>query len=118
MLTRREFFRESAAVALGLSGCTWRYWEATPSLVNDIHSQLNPTRVARVVRAESLEGLQELVRSAGAEGNGLSIAGGRHAMGGQQFGTDTILVDMTGMRRVLRPGGARSRSRPGSSGPS
>ena len=102
MLTRREFFRESAAVALGLCGCTGRFWEATPSLVNDIHSQLNPTRVARVDRAESLEGLQGLVRSARAEGNGLSIAGGRHAMGGQQFGTDTILVDMTGMRRVLR----------------
>ena len=102
MLTRREFFRESAAVALSLSGCTWRFWETTPSLVNDIHSQLNPTRVARVDRAESLEGLQGLVRSARAEGNGLSIAGGRHAMGGQQFGTDTILVDMTGMRRVLR----------------
>ena len=102
MLTRREFFRESAAVALGLAGCTWRFPEAAPSLVNDVHSQLNPTRVDRVVRAESLEGLQRVVRSARAAGKGLSIAGGRHAMGGQQFGTGTILVDMTGMGGVLQ----------------
>ena len=102
MLTRREFLRESAAVALGLSGCTWRFQEPAPNLANDVHSQLNPTRVLRVVRAESLGSLRMLVRSARAEGKGLSIAGGRHAMGGQQFGTDTILVDMTGMGRVLR----------------
>jgi FAD/FMN-containing dehydrogenase len=102
MLTRREFFRETAVVALGLSGCTWQFQQAAPSLVNDVHSQLNPTRVNRVVRAESVEGLQGLVRSARAEGKGLSIAGGRHAMGGQQFGTGTILVDMKGMNRVLQ----------------
>ena len=35
------------------------------------------------------------------ERRGVSIAGGRHAMGGQQFGAGTILLDMTGMDRVL-----------------
>jgi FAD/FMN-containing dehydrogenase len=32
----------------------------------------------------------------------LTLAGGRHAMGGQQFGTDTVLVDIRELNRVLR----------------
>src|SRR5439155_1153892 len=32
----------------------------------------------------------------------ISITGARHAMGGQQFGEGTILIDMSGMNRVLR----------------
>ena len=35
------------------------------------------------------------------EKRAVSIAGARHAMGGQQFGADALLVDMTGMPRVL-----------------
>src|SRR2546426_4963928 len=40
-------------------------------------------------------------QSARQEGRPLSIAGGRHAMGGQQFGSETTLVDMGSMNRVL-----------------
>ena len=31
----------------------------------------------------------------------LAICGGRHAMGGQQFAADAVLLDMRQMRRVL-----------------
>jgi FAD/FMN-containing dehydrogenase len=31
----------------------------------------------------------------------ISVAGGRHAMGGQQFGTDTVLIDIRKLCRVL-----------------
>ena len=31
----------------------------------------------------------------------MSIAGGRHAMGGQQFGTDTVHVDMSGLNAIV-----------------
>jgi FAD/FMN-containing dehydrogenase len=72
------------------------------TLVNDIHSRLNGTQVHRVVRPSRVDEVQALVRQAGAEGRAISIAGGRHAMGGQQFGADTILLDTGGMNRVLR----------------
>ncbi len=63
-------------------------------MVNDTHSQLNATRVARLLRPVGLDALIEIVRTAGSAGRQLSLCGGRHAMGGQQFGTDGWLVDM------------------------
>ena len=70
-------------------------------LVNDVHSGLNETRVLRILEPRSLEDVVGIVRRARAEGVALSIAGARHAMGGQQFGTDTVLLDMSSMRRLL-----------------
>lgn len=70
-------------------------------IVNDIHSQLNPTQVAEIVAADSLESIQATIQRAAQQGQAISIAGGRHAMGGQQFGTDTILLDTTRLNRVL-----------------
>ena len=72
-----------------------------PGLVNDHHSQLNLTRVHRIAQPTSLESLRSLLSQARSEGRSLSIAGGRHAMGGQQFGADTILLDTRRMNRVL-----------------
>ena len=74
---------------------------ATETFVNDIHSQLNNTQVDRVLYPHSVEAIQAVIGRATAECRALSIAGGRHAMGGQQFGTDTILVDTSTMNRVL-----------------
>lgn len=71
-------------------------------VVNDIHSQLNQTRVRCVIQPESIEALQTIIRKARAEGRAICIAGGRHAMGGQQFGTDAVLLDMSRLNRVLR----------------
>ncbi|MFQ5520746.1 MAG: FAD-dependent oxidoreductase, partial [Candidatus Methylomirabilia bacterium] len=102
MLTRRQFLIGSGALAWWMSGCGRGLRVSTATRMNDIHSQLNSTWVDRVVLADSVEGLGRIVRRAGDEAKGISIAGGRHAMGGQQFGTGTILVDMTGMGRVLQ----------------
>ena len=66
-----------------------------------MHSQLNKTTVDRVIEVESVSALQHIVRSAAASGLGISIAGGRHAMGGQQFGTGTVMLDMRRLSRVL-----------------
>ncbi len=71
-------------------------------LVNDIHSQLNPTRVLGISQPRSLKDVQSLVRMARRDRKVISVAGGRHAMGGQQFGTDTLLMDMRKLSRVLR----------------
>jgi FAD/FMN-containing dehydrogenase len=101
MLTRRQFLMASTALASWMSGCARGVWGSRPTLVNDIQSQLNATQVDRIVRAESLETLRRVVRRARDDGKGISIAAGRHAMGGQQFGAGTIHVDMTGMGRVL-----------------
>lgn len=70
-------------------------------VVNDIHSQLNETRVRRIVEPDSVLALQALMRRARVEGRAVSVAGGRHAMGGQQFAAGDVLVDMRGMKRVL-----------------
>lgn len=70
-------------------------------LVNDVHSQLNATMVQGIERPQSLAELQALIRRARAEGLKLSVAGARHAMGGQQFTKDSLHVDMRGLRRVL-----------------
>jgi FAD/FMN-containing dehydrogenase len=63
-------------------------------LVNDVHSQLNPTRVARLLTPVGLDGLVATVREARTSGAQLSLCGGRHAMGGQQFARDAWLVDL------------------------
>lgn len=70
--------------------------------VNDIHSQLNPTRVRAIFQPRSIEDLQAIIRKAKAAGQSISVAGGRHAMGGQQFGADALLLDLSSMNRVLR----------------
>lgn len=70
-------------------------------LLNDVHSQLNATRVARVERPATLAELQEIVSAASAKKQRISIAGGRHAMGGQQFAANALHIDTTHLDRVL-----------------
>ena len=70
-------------------------------VVNDIHSGLNATRPHQMVRPDSVAAVRAAVRRAAAEGRAVSVAGGRHAMGGQQFGEGTVLLDMGGLDRVL-----------------
>lgn len=73
-----------------------------PLFVNDIHSQLNRTRVARLAAPGSLAALQTEITRARDEGRSISIAGGRHAMGGQQFARGSVLLDTSRLCRVLR----------------
>jgi FAD/FMN-containing dehydrogenase len=76
--------------------------QATPAgvLVNDVHSQLNPTFVEQVVRPGSVEQLQATVALAARSGRKVSICGGRHSMGGQQFGAGTVLIDMRDLSAI------------------
>jgi FAD/FMN-containing dehydrogenase len=72
-----------------------------PIVVNDVHSRLSSTRVNRILRPNSVQALQSSVLLAKSADKQVAIMGGRHAMGGQQFGADTFLVDMTGLDRIL-----------------
>src|SRR3954471_20657295 len=69
--------------------------------VNDIHSELNETVVEEVVALDSLDSIQAAVRAAGESGAPVAIAGGRHAMGGQQFCAGGMLLDTRGLDAVL-----------------
>jgi FAD/FMN-containing dehydrogenase len=69
--------------------------------VNDIHSELNETAVDEIVAVETQEDVQRAVTRAAADGKPVAIAGGRHAMGGQQFCAGGILLDTRGFDQVL-----------------
>ena len=106
MLSRREFLElaAKAGIAATVPGCTPRRTAEAPAegiVVNDVHSHLNPTRVHDVIRPESIEALQSVVRAARRDRRAVSVAGGRHAMGGQQFAADSTLIDMNGLTRVI-----------------
>lgn len=111
MLTRRRFLTVATQAGAGLviaPAIFPRQLNANTSvLVNDIHSQLNPTYVSEIVRPDSLADLQAAVQRGGQTDRTISIAGGRHAMGGQQFGADTLLLDTRSMNRVLAFDSAR-----------
>jgi FAD/FMN-containing dehydrogenase len=70
-------------------------------LVNDIHSQLNETPIREVVPVQSLASVQTAIARARELRAPVCIAGGRHAMGGQQFCTDGLLIDTRPLARVL-----------------
>ncbi len=70
--------------------------------VNDLHSRLNPTRVAAIRCPDRPDVLPRLVEEARRDGLPICIAGGRHAMGGQQFGSGCMLVDTAALNRVVR----------------
>jgi FAD/FMN-containing dehydrogenase len=76
-------------------------------LVNDLHSQLNSTRVYRIAAPTSLDAVRPLLSSARKEKRPVCIAGGRHAMGGQQFCADALMLDTRKLNRVLAFDGER-----------
>src|SRR6266480_977332 len=98
MLTRREFIRTAALFALApriLAEPDREIW------VNDIHSQLNRTRVRELLRPRTRDELAEIVRSASRKGLPISVSGCRHSMGGQQFATDGVCIDTRELDRVI-----------------
>src|SRR5262245_8797761 len=98
MVTRREFIRTAALFALAPR------ISAEPEKeiwVNDVHSQLNRTRVRELLRPRTREELAEIVRSASRKGLPISVSGCRHSMGGQQFATDSICIDARSIDRVI-----------------
>jgi hypothetical protein len=72
-----------------------------PAWANDTHSGLKRTFVSRSREPHNVDGVVRAVQRARDEGESLAIAGGRHAMGGQQFLTDGALLDMRQLNRVL-----------------
>lgn len=111
MINRRDLFRHAAGIGLMTTAA-----RAVPKAacaqdpgpagaagewVNDKQSRLNRTRVARIAQPRSLEDVEAVLRAARKEGQGISVCGSRHAMGGQQFGEDTVLLDATSFNRVL-----------------
>src|ERR1700688_1646135 len=101
MLSRRQFM--TASTAFLASGVLPRRLGASVELavVNDVHSQLNPTRVLEVLQPRSTEEVRDIIRTAQKDHKVISICGGRHAMGGQQFGADTVLVDVRKLNRII-----------------
>jgi len=98
MLTRREFIRTAALFALAPHAFAEREDEVW---VNDVHSQLNRTRVRELLRPHTRDELAEIVRSATRKDVPISVSGCRHSMGGQQFATDSICIDTRELDRVI-----------------
>ena len=98
MVTRREFIRTATLFALAphvFAESEKEIW------VNDVHSQLNHTRVRELLRPRARDELAEIVRSASRKGLPISVSGCRHSMGGQQFATDSICIDTRELDRVI-----------------
>src|SRR6266508_6518239 len=98
MVTRREFIRTATLFALAPHVFADREKEIW---VNDVHSQLNRTRVRELLRPHTRDELAEIVRSASQKALPISVSGCRHSMGGQQFATDGICVDSRSLNRVI-----------------
>jgi len=95
------------AVWLSLFGCMHHSLPSSPESdgkgveLNDIHSLLNATKHSAVINPNSLEDIQHAIRDAKAKGQAISISGGKHSMGGQQFGTGTIHLSMSSFNQVI-----------------
>ena len=99
VLTRRELLKAAALAAATPRSAAFA--AVTGEVVNDIHSGLNPTRVAAIERPLTLDELRTSIRRAARRDRAVSMAGGRHSMGGQEFGSGTVLIDTRGLDRVL-----------------
>ena len=100
-LNRRYFLQTAAAAGVGFVACARRAGHGVQAWVNDVHSRLNRTRVRRIVRVDSREQVVDTIVADARRGTPVCTAGSRHAMGGQQFRTDGILLDMTRLNRVV-----------------
>ena len=99
MIDRRDFLRIAGLTAASPGAGAWA--RPTGVIVNDLHSQLNATRVHRVVEPDTLDAARGALLAAKRERRAVCIAGGRHAMGGQAFATDGVLIDIRKLDRVL-----------------
>src|SRR2546426_7159025 len=98
MPTRREFLRAAALFAFVPDLLAERRSEIW---LNDVHSQLNRTRVQELLRPRTRQELVDSIRAGARRGLPVSVSGCRHSMGGQQFVSDGICVDTRKFTRVL-----------------
>src|SRR5688500_14776782 len=71
-------------------------------VLNDVQSQLNPTPVHRVFQPKMVDEVAQAISESRRTGRPISVAGGRHSMGGQQFGRNALHLDMTEFNQVVR----------------
>jgi FAD/FMN-containing dehydrogenase len=72
------------------------------SVLNDVHSRLNPTRVRSLHRPRDVGEVQALVRRAAEDSLPVAICGAMYSMGGQQFCSDAVQLDLSGLDRILK----------------
>src|SRR3989442_15938840 len=95
MISRREFVAGSVALAVASSVSGKLLPETESIFVNDIHSQLNSTRVQKILKPRSLEDVQNIVRTARKDRKVLSVSGWRPARGGEDLGTVALPIYTT-----------------------
>jgi FAD/FMN-containing dehydrogenase len=69
--------------------------------LNDIHSRLNATTPAEIHKPTTVEQIQALVKKAAADGQAVGICGAKHSMGGQQFISGGIQLDLSEFKKVI-----------------
>ena len=74
---------------------------ASSLLLNDVHSRLNATTVAEVLQPKTVDEVVAAVKRAKSEKRSVSISGARHSMGGQQWATDSLNLDMRGLAKFI-----------------
>ncbi len=70
------------------------------TLLNDVQSRLNATKMAEVLRPVGPEGIAAAVRRAAESGLPLCPAGALHSMGGQQFAEGGVSLNSSGLRQI------------------
>ena len=98
-MRRRSFLKGMAAAPLLASGAAFPVQKGL--LVNDVQTGLNPTWVTSISRPTSVAEVQSLVKDCSKHSRAISVSGSRHAAGGQQFATKSVLLDMRAMNRVI-----------------
>jgi FAD/FMN-containing dehydrogenase len=71
------------------------------SVLNDVHARLNASRPVLYRRPNSINEVTQALLQARRRGVPVAIAGGRHAMGGQQFRDGGCVLDLRGLNRIL-----------------
>jgi FAD/FMN-containing dehydrogenase len=99
LLKRREFLK--GITVQPLLAATPGFLVSRGVLVNDVHTGMNPTQVERVVQPTSAAGIADLIKTCRKRGSVISVSGSRHATGGQQFASGSVLVDMRDMNHVI-----------------
>ena len=69
--------------------------------VNDVHSKLNICDVQKCIAVRNVGDVYAGLEWANRQNLPIAACGGRHAMGGQQFASNGVLLDMSGADRVL-----------------
>ena len=75
--------------------------QSTTPFLSTMYIQLNPTELVRIETPATLDELRKVLASARSDQLPVCIAGGRHAMGGQQFVSGGVMVDTRQLNRVL-----------------